>query len=120
VGTEFRETGIRITSDPRLRPGLRAALEHICQRNGFTKQEQRDLVAKVEAECMEAFEERKAADCVITIDELEDKIEVSIRSAREVHAPEQNSSARSAQHAGRSDQMHETLVRHFHKNPAHS
>lgn len=108
VNTEFRETVLKVTSDLRVRAGLRAALEHICERNRLTKGEQHELVAALEKECVRALETEKEPSCVVTIDEWEDRIEVKVGHGRTVRRATVN------------DWMHATLVKHFHKNTAHS
>ncbi|MGB6484822.1 MAG: hypothetical protein WBE86_15155 [Candidatus Acidiferrales bacterium] len=69
---------MKITSDARVRAGVRAALKHICERHGFTKEEQRELAAAVEKECGNALENHDGPICAVTIEEREDRIEVSV------------------------------------------
>jgi hypothetical protein len=136
---EFRETELTMTSDARLRAGVRAALEHICERHGLGKDERRELAAAVENQCKNVLENQKESGCAVTIDELEDRIEVSVGPAMEFNAREphlQNSSAANvsegrfhseagtstgkAQNPAGNGRTSATLVRHFHRNPAHS
>ncbi|MGB6877772.1 MAG: hypothetical protein WBD87_17245 [Candidatus Acidiferrales bacterium] len=137
--TESRKTELKITSDARVRAGVRSALKHICERHGFTKEEQRELAAAVEKECGNALENHDGPICAVTIEEGGDRIEVSVEPAREANAAESNpresSSAKTsenrlhaeaknptggAQHAAGNGRMCATLVRYFHKNPTHS
>jgi uncharacterized protein with PIN domain len=137
---DFRETELKMTSDPRLRAGVRAALEHICERDGLGKDERRELAAAVENECTNVLESQRETTCAVTIDELQDRIEVSVGPATGLNAGESNprqsnaasaagskfhaearSSTSRAQHtAGGNGRAPATIVRHFHRNPAHS
>ena len=140
---EFRATELKMTSDPRLRAGVRAALEHICERDGLGKNERHELAAAVENECRNVLEDQREQCCTVTIDELGDRIEVSVGPATEQNARESNlrkgaaanfpqadspenrfhaemrNPAGRAQNAARNDRA-ATLVRHFHKKPAHT
>ena len=114
VGTELRETTLKITSDPRLRAGVRAAVEHVCELHGLTKEEQRELAAVVERECEKDLENRKEGSCAISIDEREDRIVVNVGPAAGTVFEKAEARARGNGHADR------MFVKHFHRNPAHS
>ncbi len=133
MGTDFRETDLKITSDPRLRAGVRAALECICERHGLSRAEQHELAAAVEKECGEELNDAQQSSCAVTIKESVDRVEVSVAPA--VHAKvaksgvsETNvapSGALQKHHGGASQpQPHgrsgAIFVKRFHKNPAHS
>jgi hypothetical protein len=130
---------LKITSDARVLAGVRAALEHVCERHGLTREEQCELASAVEKECGKALENQKEPICAVAIEELEGRIEVSVWPARDVEAPASNLPKRSTAsvsqnrvgaeaepsigsgpHVAGNGQMCATLVRHFHRNPAHS
>ncbi len=137
--TESRKTELKITSGGQVRAGVCAALEYVCERHGLTKEEQRELAAAVETECSKTLENQKQPCCAVTIEELDDRIEVNVESARQANALESNSresgtaktsekkfcaeaktSTGGGQHAAGNGRMFAKLVTHFHKNPAHS
>lgn len=115
---------MEITSDPRLRAGMRAALEHICGRHGLGEEDRHELVASVEAECVNDLR-NGSANCAVTIDEMDDRVEVTV-------GPEKDSSGKMNSHeakvAGHQSASHEkgnrdggrTFVKHFQKNATHS
>jgi hypothetical protein len=133
MGTDFRETDLKITSDPRLRAGVRAALECICDRHGLSKAEQHELAAAVEKECGKELHDSQQSSCAVTIKESEDRIEVNVAPTNHATgaksgASETNvasSSAPQKHHGGASHlqpngRLGAIFVKRFHKNPAHS
>ncbi|MGC1106533.1 MAG: hypothetical protein WA876_08340 [Candidatus Acidiferrales bacterium] len=136
--TESRKTELKITPDARVRAGMCAALKHVCERHGFTKEEQCELAAAVEKECGSALENQEEPTCAVTIEEREDRIEVNVGPAREANAaasnPRESGPAKTSesrlcaeaknptggvQHVAGNGRMCATLVRYFHKNPTH-
>lgn len=133
MGTDLRKTDVKVTSDPRLRAGLRAALECICERHGLPKAEQHELSTAVEKECGEEFHNPRQSICAVTISETEERIEVSVVPSCSVNGsrpslPETNvaspQGAEGAIHRLSSQSRANggpgvVFVKHFHKNPAH-
>lgn len=134
MDTDFRKTDLKISSDPRLRAGVRAALECICERHGLPKGEQHDLAAAVEKECGDELGHAEESGCAVTINESDEKIEVSVAPAAHTNgarstASETNvaSSAVTGKHF-HGGSVHEkanggagaTFVKRFHKDPARS
>lgn len=113
------------TSDPRLRAGVRAALEHICERHGLNKEEQHEFVASVENECASGAKNSGDASCTVIIDEMEDRVEVAV-AVREnlsgkINSRETNSAKyQSASHGKENGGAGRVFVKHFQKNAAHS
>ncbi len=133
MGTDSRKTDLKITSDPRLRAGVRGALECICERHGLSKAEQHELAAAVEKECGEEFHDAQQSSCAVSIKESEDGIEVSVTPAAHANgakpgASETNvatSDAPQRHHGGVSHaqpkaRLGATFVKRFRRNPAHS
>lgn len=115
---------MEITADPRLRSGVRAALEHICERHGLSKADRRELVASVEDECASGTRS-SGANCAVTIDEMDDRVEVVVTStkkssgkinSRGTNAAQQQSASRAKANGGPG----RIFVKHFQKNAAHS
>ena len=126
-----------------MRAGLRGAIEWLAARHGMSPAEQREFANEVERECDKAIASRGEAGacCDVVIEEQEDQMEVEVRTSSEIsldaqpksrHATAENSKRhldgkrlRQVGPAGRAaDNGHRavtlTLVRRFHKNPAHS
>ena len=135
MSAESRQTELKFTSDCRVRAGARAALEHVGEHHGLTKEECGELAAAVEKECAKTLEIQKEPCCDVKIDEREDRIEVTIGPARESALPASQlhggaaasvtpiKSAAAAKDLVRTPsngQLRATLVRHCHKNPARS
>lgn len=133
MGTDLRKTDLKITADPRLRAGVRGALECICERHGLSRAEQHELAAAVEKECGEEFHDAQQSSCAVTIKETEDRIEVSVVPAATANgaksgpsetnvassgAPQKHHSA--ASHAQPNGRPGAVFMKRFHKNPAHS
>lgn len=108
VIAEFRKAELKLTSDSRLRAGVRAALEHFTERHGLTKPEQHEFAASVEAKIPQAMENREDSGCLVKICESDEKIEVSVEPTEKTNASYE-----------RTGHAHATLVKHFHKT-AHS
>jgi hypothetical protein len=134
MNTESRETELKFTCDRRLCAGVRAALEHVGERRGLTKEERCELAAAVEKECAKTLEIQKEACCDVKIDEREDRIEVTVGPARDSALPASQvhtggaasiSPTKAAPEAKdlactpSNGQLRATLIRHCHKNPAH-
>lgn len=116
--TEIRRTRMEITSDPRLRAGVRAALEQICERHGLGKAEQHELVASVENECTSG----NGATCAVTVDEMEDRMEVTVAAKENPSGTKSSLETNSAKHHG-GEANHgksRVFVKHFQKNATHS
>lgn len=142
MAAEFIRTELKTTEDRRVRAGLRGAIEHLAGRHGMNAAEQREFADEVERECDKTVASRAEAGacCDVVIEEREDQMEVKIRAASEAllaaqpksrHATAENSKhhpdgkhLRRVGPAGRSaDNGHHavtSLVRRFHKNPAHT
>lgn len=133
--TEPTKTELKITSDPRIRAGVRAAVEHICEQHGLAREEQRELASAVEKECAEEFADQFGPVCAVTIDETGDHIEVHVAPVKDSNAPRMSSretnvaSAAERQHSAHAKQRtaahtkgngSSTFVKYFHKNPTHS
>lgn len=111
---------MEITSDLRLHAGVRAALEHICERHGLSKEDRHELVASVENECAIG-----SANCTVTIEELEDRMEVTvvpkIDSSGNKSSDETNSAKHKSASPGKaSSGSGRIFVKHFQKNATHS
>lgn len=133
MGIDLRKTDLKITSDPRLRAGIRAALECICERHGLSKSEQHELAGAVEKQFGDELQTCEAAGCAVSINESEEKIEVSVTptahangagsSAHETNVAEDSRSGKtmsgSTPHAKRNGSG-VIFVKHFHKNAARS
>jgi hypothetical protein len=134
--TEPTKTELKVTSDPRLRAGVRAALEHICEQHGLAKEEQRELASAVEKECAKEFASQCGPVCAVTIDETGERIEVHVApikdsnvvemSSRETNVPaagERRRAAPSTRHASAAHTKSNgapVFVKYFHRNPTHS
>jgi hypothetical protein len=134
--TEPTKTELKITSDPRLRAGVRAALEHICEQHGLAKEEQRELASAVEKECAKEFADQCGPLCAVIIDETGERIEVHVApikdsnvvemSSRETNVPsvgERRHASQSTQHASAAHAKRNgspVFVKYFHRNPTHS
>ncbi|HEV2422653.1 MAG TPA: hypothetical protein VGS59_13160 [Candidatus Acidoferrales bacterium] len=122
--TEIRRTRIEVTSDPRVWAGLRTALEHICELHSLGEKDRHELVASVENECASGAGSCADANCAVTIDEMDDRVEVMVAAkdarskvnSREAHAGKQDSPSRAK---GNSDPG-KVFVKHFQKNATHS
>lgn len=112
---------MEITSDPRLHAGVRAALEHICERHGLNKEEQHELVASFENECASGAGGSAGANCAVTIDEMDDRVEVTVGTARDPSGKINSREASAARQKAKANGAGVTvLVKHFQKNAAHS
>lgn len=132
MGIDLRKTDLRVTSDPRLWAGVRAALECICERHGLSKAEQHELAAAVEKECRDELVHPEESGCAVTINESDQRIEVSVTPTAHTNgarspAPETSvaSSAVTGNHGGSAHKSANagsgaTFVKHFHKDPARS
>ena len=142
MAAEFIRTELKTTEDRRVRAGLRGAIEHLAGRHGMNAAEQREFANEVDAECCKFTAQGEPnASCEVIIEERDDQMEVKVRASSEFsldaqpksrHATAENSKRhldgkhlRQVSPAGRSaDNGHRavtlTLVRRFHKNPAHS
>jgi hypothetical protein len=134
--TESTKTEMRVTSDPRLRAGVRAALEHICEQHGLAKEEQRELASAVEKECAKEFANQHGPVCAVTIDETGDRIEVHVAAMKdsntaEISSRETNVAIDGKRQHGSHSTHHATavhtkgngtpvFVKYFHKKPTHS
>jgi hypothetical protein len=131
VGAEIVRTELKTSEDTRVRAGVRAALEHLGERHGLTKAQQREFANEVDGECCKVFATRAQQEryCDVVIEEREDRLEVKISTVDETPAGRNNLH----RHAGQTDhpqnkglpasgdgQISVTLVKHLHKNPAHS
>jgi hypothetical protein len=142
VAADVIRTELKAIGGRRVRAGLRGAIEHLAGRHGMSAAEQREFASEVDAECCKfTAEGEPAASCEVVIEEQEDQIEVKVRpvsgsitapqaSSREA-APAGGSDGHiadgkcthrdsSSSHAADNGHFTATLVRHFHKNPAHS
>lgn len=143
MAAEFIRTELKTTEDRRVRAGLRGAIEHLAGRHGMNAAEQREFANEVDAECCKFTAQGEPnASCEVIIEERDDQMEVKVRASSEFsldaqpksrHAATADSSSahpdgkhsRRGNAAGRAgDNGHRavtlTLVRRFHKNPAHS
>jgi hypothetical protein len=99
MSAEPRKTILKFTGDPRLRAGVRAALEHICERRGLSAEEKHKVSAAIEKECDKVFDSHEEPNCILAIDEMEDRMQISVKSA--------------------SGEINASVVKHFQRNPAH-
>lgn len=116
MDTDFRKTDLKITSDPRLWAGVRAALECICERHGLSKTEQRDLATAVEKECGEGLRNAEQSSCTVSIRESDEKIEV--RVAPTPHANGTKPGTSRVCHPEADGRSGATFVKHFQKHSA--
>lgn len=116
--TDFRRTELKITSDPRLRAGVRGALECICERHGLSKAEQHDLASAVEKQCGDTFCDSRQPSCTVSIHESDEKIEVSV--AATAHGNGSKPEAHGAYHPQANGRAGTTFVKHFQKHPTHN
>lgn len=100
MSAERQKMTLQITQDPRLRAGVLAALEHVCERRGLNGEEKRQFAESIEKECGKILDEHKEPNCVVAIEEMDDRMQVTVKSGN--------------------GKVHATVVKHFHKNPAHS
>lgn len=100
MGTEPQKTILKITQDVRLRAGVLAALEHVCERRGVNGEEKRQVRASIEKECEKILDAQKEPNCVIAIEEMEDRMQVTVKAA--------------------SGEVYTTVVKHFHSKSTHS
>lgn len=108
-----------------MRAGVRAALEHICERHGLNKEEQRELAASVENECASGASSSNDATCAVSIDEMEDRVEVTVGPRRnsddKINSREANPEKHKiASHATGNGGAGRIFVKQFQKNAAHS
>lgn len=115
MGTDFRRTELKITSDPRLWAGVRGALECICERHGLSKAEQHDLATAVENKCGDELHNPEQSSCAVSISESDEKIEVSVAPA--AHANGAKPNVQGAYHPQRNGRSSATFVKHFQKHP---
>lgn len=131
MGAEIVRTELKTSEDARVRAGVRAALEHLGDRHRLTKAELREFANEVDRECCKVFAARaqQARYCDVVIEEREDRLEVKIGTVDETPAGENNLHRRAGQKgrpqntgspASDNGQIAATLVKHLHKNPAHS
>jgi hypothetical protein len=131
VGAEIVRTELKTSEDARVRAGVRAALEHLGERHGLTKAEQREFANEVDRECCKVFATRARQEryCDVVVEEREDRLEVKIGTVDETAASENNLHSHAGQkghpqtkglHASDNGQTSVTLVKHLHKNPTHS
>lgn len=141
MGADVIRTELTASGDRRVRAGLRGAIEHVAGRHGMSAAEQREFASEVDRECCKLNAHGEAgASCEVIVEEQEDQIEVRVRPSSESSMAPQTSSRRTAsvenskhnpvaEYPGRgrladraADNGHRavTLVRPFHKNPAHS
>lgn len=116
--TDFRRTELKITSDPRLWAGVRAALECICERHGLSKAEQHDLASAVEKECGEGFHNVEQSSCAVSISESDERIEVCVVPA--AHANGAKPGVNGARHSQENGCSGTTFVKHFERHPTHN
>jgi hypothetical protein len=100
MSAELQKISLKITEDSRLRVGVLAALDHICERRGLTGEDKCELGVAIGKECEKILENQKEPNCVVTIDEMEGRMQVTVKSS--------------------SGKVQATVVKHFQKNPAHS
>lgn len=100
MSAELQKIILKITGDPRLRAGMLAALDHVCERRGLNGEEKRGLDVAIEKACEKILKNQKEPNCVVTIDEMEDRMQVSVKSA--------------------SGKVQAEIVKHFQRKPAHS
>jgi hypothetical protein len=141
VGADVIRTQLKASGGRRVRAGLRGAIEHLAGRHGMSAAEQREFASEVDAECCKfTAEGEPSASCEVVIEEQEDQIEVKVRpsaessrspqtslrhaasSEKSKHHPDAKRARRDGSKGHPSDNGHftATLVRHFHKDPAHS
>lgn len=99
MSIEQQKMILKITGDPRLRVGVLAAIDHVCERRGLNGEEKRELGRSIEKECEKILEHQREPSLVVSVEELEDRMQVTVTSGNRVQA---------------------TLVKHFHRRPAHS
>jgi hypothetical protein len=131
VGTEIVRTELKTGEDARVRAGVRAALEHLGERHGLTKTEQREFANEVDRECCKVFATRAQQQryCDVIVEEREDRLEVKISTVDETpaggnnlhrHAGQKGHPQSKVLRVSDNGQISVTLVKHLHKNPAHS
>lgn len=133
MGTDLRKTDLKITADPRLRAGVRGALECICERHGLSKAEQHELAAAVEKKCGEELHHAQQSSCAVTIEESDDQIEVSVAPAAHSNGAKLGPSETNVASSGGPQKHHgggsqpqpngrpaAVFMKRFHRNPAHS
>lgn len=126
VGAETIRTELKASGDPRVRAGVRAALEHIGARHGLSKSEQQELADQVDGECCKGLAEQpeNARYCDVVIDESEARLEVKVRVAgrdsRNAHLRAANSTKHNESRNSDNGRRCATFVKHFHKTATHS
>ncbi|MGH9710838.1 MAG: ATP-binding protein [Candidatus Acidiferrales bacterium] len=140
MDTEHSRTEMKLSRDERLLAGVRGAVEHIANRHGLTADESIDLAFAAGQACRKVLVhlDELGALCIVTIDDFEDRVEVSVEDPRSSEPAKLNSFAedsftvpaeREAEIKKRVDRVdYDTsngrartiLVKYFHKNPAHS
>ena len=140
MAADVIRTELKASGDRCVRAGLRGAIEHLAGRHGMSAAEQREFANEVDAECCKFTARGEAgAFCEVIIEEQQDQIEVRVRPSPEStltpttsrhtvladgskHHSDGKLSRRDGQPAHVTDNGHHavSLVRHFHKNPAHS
>jgi len=137
---EHTRTEMRFTGDDRLLAGVRGAIEHIGRRHDVADEERIDAAVASEQACRKALLQMEDDSvCTVTIDDFDDRVEVSVDSSRGSGHARRNSptanamalrpDAREAEIKKRVDRAdfeasnghaRTTLVKYFHKRPAHS
>ncbi len=71
---------LKLTGDPRLVPGVGAAVRHFADRAGLDARAQADFSAAAEEACRETFPLLATADAtiVVTVESLSDRLEVTL------------------------------------------
>ena len=100
MSAEHQKIALKITGDPRLRAGVLAAVEHVCERRGLSGEEKHELGESIRRECAKILDEQKEPNCVVGIEEMEDRVQVTVKSS--------------------SGKIEATVAKHVHKKPAHS
>lgn len=105
--------------------GVRAALRHICELHALGEKDRHELVASVENECASEVSNREGANCAVTIDEMEDRVEVRVASTKDSSSKINSHEAHAAKHqsASRAEgngDAGKVFVKHFQKNATHS
>lgn len=109
---------MEITSDPRLHAGVRAALEHICERHGLSKEERCELAASVENECMGSS---GGVNCAVTIEEMDDRVEVTVAATKDLNGKINSCEATAAKQSAKGNGSGvRTFVKRFQHNATHS
>jgi len=83
ISAEHTRTELRFNGDERLLAGVRGAIEHIGRRHDVADEERIDAAVAAEQACRKAILQMEDDSlCVVTIDDFEDRVEVSVESPR--------------------------------------